>query len=378
MATLKTKICEIEFPNPIWTAAGPTSANGEMLRQAAEGGAAGLVTKTISVQPARVPIPNIASPFSGSLLNAELWSEMDYRDFIENELPQIKSLRLPVIVSVGYAPNDLKILGKEIERSGLVDAIEFSIHYVGKDIDNLQRTAFALKNQVSIPVFAKLSPSISDIKDIVKALDDIVDGYVAINSVGPALDFDIETMQTFLGNENGRGWLSGSAIFPIGLHFVASIYSLSEKPVIGVGGITSVYNIVKYLMVGASAVQICSLAILKGQQVYGELAQQLSDWMDEHGYTDIESLKGAFHRQQVRKLYFLNEGTQLNPSIQIEKCNFCDRCVRSCIHHAIRFENHNFLLDQPRCVSCGLCVSLCPKFAIKLKVINNIYTAETR
>jgi dihydroorotate dehydrogenase (NAD+) catalytic subunit len=366
MANIRTKICEIEFPNPIWTAAGPTSANAEMLRQAAVGGAGGLVTKTINIQPARVPIPNISSPFSGSLLNAELWSEIDYRDFIEKELPLVDSLGLPVIVSLGYSPHDLEILGKELDKSGLADAVEFSIHYVGKDLDNLQRTASAIKDQVSVPVFAKLSPSIGDLKTLIEALDDIVDGYVAINSVGPALDFDVETLQPHLGSEDGRGWLSGRAILPVGLHFVASIYALSEKPVIGVGGISSVQDIVKYLMAGASAVQVCSLAILKGQHVYGELAGQLSEWMDEHGYNDIESLKGVFHRQQARKLYFLNEGIQLHPAIQIEKCNFCDRCVRSCVHHAIRFEDHEFLLDQTRCVSCGLCVSLCPKIALTM------------
>ncbi|HEX9971685.1 MAG TPA: diguanylate cyclase, partial [bacterium] len=276
MANLKTTICGIELPNPICTAAGPASANAEILRHAAEGGAGGLVTKTISVESARVPIPNISSPIAGSLLNAELWSEMDYRVFIDKELPQIKSLGIPVIVSVGYSLNDLEILGKALEKSGLVDAIEFSIHYIGKDIDNLKRTASALKDQVSVPVFAKLSPSISDLKTVIQALDEIVDGYVAINSVGPALDFSIETMQPYLGSQDGRGWLAGRAILPIGLHFVASIYSLSQKPVIGIGGISSAQDIVKYLMAGASAVQICSLAILKGQQVYGELAQQLS------------------------------------------------------------------------------------------------------
>ncbi len=366
MANIRTKICNIEFLNPIWTAAGPTSANVEMLRQAAEGGAGGLVTKTISVQPARVPIPNIFSPYTGSLLNAELWSDIEYRDFIENALPQIKSLGLPVIVSVGYSPNDLEILGKAIEKTGFVDAIEFSIHYVGKDIDNLKQMASALKDHVSVPVLAKLSPAISDLKSVIHELDKIVDGYIAINSMGPALDFDIETLQPYLGSEDGRGWLSGRAILPIGLHFVASIYLISQKPVIGVGGISSIQDIIKYLMAGASAVQICSLAILKGQHVYGDLAQQLSEWMDEHGYADLDSLKGALHRQLHGNRYYLKEGAQLYPAIQLEKCNFCNRCVRSCIHHAIRFEGLEFLLDQPRCVSCGLCVSLCPKSVLKM------------
>lgn len=366
MANLKINICGIEFPNPIWTAAGPTSANAEMLRQAAKGGAGGLVSKTISVWPARVPIPNIYSPFAGSLLNTEFWSEIDYADFITKELPQIKSLGLPVIVSVGYSPKDLEVLGKALEKTGLVDAIEFSIHYIGKEIDNLKRTAMALKNQVSVPVLAKLSPAIIDLSSVIPALDEIVDGYVAINSVGPALDFDIETRQSYLGSEDGRGWLSGRAILPLGLHFVASIYSLSEKPVIGVGGISSVQDTIKYVMAGASAVQICSLAILRGQHVYGDLVQQLSDWMDDHDYADMESLKGGFGQPKEPKRYFFKEGAQLYPSINLEKCNCCDRCARSCIHQAIRFENQVFGLNKSSCISCGLCVSLCPRSALTI------------
>lgn len=370
MAILISNICNIEFPNPIWTAAGPASANAELLKQAAQGGAGGLVTKTISARPARVPIPNICSPSAGSLLNAELWSELDYRVFIEQVLPQIKALGLPVIVSVGYSADDLKILGAALEQSGLADALEFSIHYIGKDVANLQRTASALKDHVSVPVFAKLSPSVADLEAVIRALEATVDGYVAINSVGPALDFDIESRQPCLGSEDGRGWLSGRAILPIGLHFVASIYSLTTKPIIGVGGVSSVTDVVKYLMAGAAAVQICSLPILRGSQVYGELAQQLSAWMDGHGYDNLESLNGSFHRQPQRKLYVLNEGAQLYPSLEVERCNVCDRCVCSCIHHAIRFENNKFLLDQAKCVSCGLCVSLCPKSALRLAPVS--------
>ena len=84
MADLKTTIFGIEFPNPVWTAAGPGGADSAMLLRAARGGAGALVAKTISVEGARVPTPNISSPFSGSLLNAELWSEHDYRHFIDD------------------------------------------------------------------------------------------------------------------------------------------------------------------------------------------------------------------------------------------------------------------------------------------------------
>ena len=192
MADLKTNILGINFNNPIFTAAGPTAANYEMLKRAQDGGAGGLVVKTISVEAAKVPIPNISNFNPNSLLNAELWSEVGYKEFIETELKKIRTLGLPVIASVGYSPQDLEILGKELNGSGLIEAVEFSIHYIDKDASNLRKTAVALKNNIDVPVFAKFSPGVSDLPLAVSMLDDVVDGYVAINSVGPALDFNAE------------------------------------------------------------------------------------------------------------------------------------------------------------------------------------------
>lgn len=364
MADIKTKICGIEFPNPIWTAAGPTAANAAMLQRAASGGAGALVTKTISVRPAIVPIPNIHLPFQHSLMNAELWSEINYSDFIDQELSRVKALGLPVIVSVGYTPVDLAELGAALEQSGSVAAIEFSIHYSGKDAATLKRLALALKQQVTVPIFAKLSPALPDLPGVIQALTPDVDGFVAINSIGPALDFDVETLQPYLGSEDGRGWLSGQAILPIGLHFVATIARLTDKPVIGVGGIRSVVDVVKYIMAGASAVQVCSLAIIKGQEIYGKLAGQLSDWMDRHQYSTIESLRGAFHRGKPRQLHYLGHGLQLYPQLNKDRCNLCDLCVHYCVHQAIHFNGTELILEKARCVSCGLCVSVCPKEAL--------------
>jgi dihydroorotate dehydrogenase subfamily 1 len=367
MAKIDTNFWGIHFPNPIWTAAGPGGADAEKLLQAARGGAGALVAKTISVKPAQVPIPNISSPFPGSLLNAELWSELDYEHFIGHELPQAKKAGLPLIASVGYSPEDLSLLGRTLQQTGIVDAVEFSVHYVGKDISNLQRTAYAVRESVQVPVLVKFSPTIAEIAAVVEALEPLVDGYVAVNSVGPALDFDIYSGKAILGSKDGRGWLSGRAILPIGLHFVATIASLTKKPVIGVGGIRTVEDVVKYIMAGASAVQVCSLAILRGQQVYGELATRLQQWMDRNGYTDLNQLRGKFLRRKKEAEYFFRTGTQLYPIIIYENCKYCDICVKSCMHDAIQFNEKIFDLSRKQCVSCGLCVSVCPYWALEMQ-----------
>jgi dihydroorotate dehydrogenase (NAD+) catalytic subunit len=366
MANLQTEFCGIKFSNPVFTAAGPTSATYDLLLKARDGGAGGFVTKTISVVPARVPIPNISNFTPNNLLNAELWSEVDYKKFIHEELQKTKSLGLPIIASVGYSPEDLETLGKELRGSGLIDAVEFSIHYVDKDADNLRRTAASLKNNIDVPVFAKFSPAISDLPLAVKMLDDIVDGYVAINSVGPALDFDVKTLKPFLGSADGRGWLSGRAILPIGLHFVASIYSLSSKPIIGVGGVRTAEDIVKYMMAGASAVQVCSASILKGQNIYGKLAKDLNKWMDENNYADINSLIGLFHKREQSKKYVLYEGKQLLPTVNYQLCDKCGACVKICVHEALAVKEV-LELDKSKCVRCGICIQICPKDALQMK-----------
>lgn len=366
MADIKTEICGITFPNPVFTAAGPTAADYNMLLKARDGGAGGLVTKTISVKPAMVPIPNISNFPPHSLMNAELWSEMDYKKFIYGELTKVKTLNLPVIASVGYSPEDLAHLGKELKEKGLVDAVEFSIHYVDKNADNLKRTAAALKENIDVPVFAKFSPAISDLPLAVEMLDGIVDGYIAINSVGPGLDFNIKTLKPYLGSADGRGWISGRAILPIGLHFVAAIHSLSKKPVIGVGGIRTAEDVVKYIMAGASAVQVCSLSILKGQNVYGKLAKDLNKWMDENSYTDINSLKGIYHKQNPEAQHILYSGTQVFPTVEHTLCDKCGACVKICVHEALTIQDL-LTLNKDYCVRCGLCTQVCPKDALQMK-----------
>jgi ferredoxin len=147
---------------------------------------------------------------------------------------------------------------------------------------------------------------------------------------------------------------------------VATISRATDKPVVGVGGIRTAVDAVKYIMAGASAVQVCTLAVLKGQSVYGKLATGLAKWMDDHGYATMEQLRGTFHRRALAPQTILGEGAQLYPEITYPLCTYCDICVKGCVHEAIRFVEREFLVDRAKCVSCGLCASLCPTFALSM------------
>ena len=122
MANLQVRICGLEFSNPILPAAGPPSKDGAMLQAAAKGGAGGLVTKTISVNPAEVPRPCMAE-IKGGFLNTELWSELPKEQWLETEYKLARSTGLPVIVADDPLTCVVRGSGKALEKMDKLGSI---------------------------------------------------------------------------------------------------------------------------------------------------------------------------------------------------------------------------------------------------------------
>ena len=181
-----------------------------------------------------------------------------------------------------------------LEKEVKPDAIEFSTHYTGHDIKPLLAVAESLKSNVSVPVLMKLSPGFPDIENLAKSAEAIVDGFVAVNSFGPALDFNPEKASPSLGSDWGQGWLSGPPLQPIALGIVCRLSRVLTKPIIGVGGISTGADAVKFLMAGASLVQVCTAAISRGPGVYGQIAEEISDWLDTNNYSSIDEIKNLY------------------------------------------------------------------------------------
>ncbi|MEM3653861.1 MAG: 4Fe-4S binding protein [Candidatus Bathyarchaeia archaeon] len=393
MVELSVELCGIKFKNPIINAAGPLGYDGKTLVKVAKGVAGGLVTKTISVTPAKVPRPNMALIDRGKLLshmrmslngrpieltktsikatsgmlNVELWSDITFKQWIEKEIPIAKTTGLPLIASLGYKAGDMRRMAKKIEKAG-VNAIEFSTHYVGIDPKPIVDVAKTLKELVSIPVFAKLSPHTQEISSLAKAVEKAgVDGIVAINSFGPCLHIDIETGKPYLGGENGYGWISGLPIKPLAIRCVAEIAKSVKIPVIGVGGIVSGNDIVEHIMAGASAVQVCTSAIIEGPSIFRRLVSELEEYMKSHKYDSIEDFKGIALKHLPKKPI---RTKSIPPKIDIEKCKGCGLCVTPCVYEAIKVEKRpgmrspKAFIDIEKCYGCGLCVSLCPTMAL--------------
>jgi dihydroorotate dehydrogenase (NAD+) catalytic subunit len=360
MADLSVEVCGLRFANPVLTAAGPPVWNGQAMVACAGGGAGGIVSKTVSVRPAVVPTPNMAE-IPGGFLNTELWSELPVEQFIDREYALAKGTGLPLIVSLGYSAEDIGELAPRVRP--FADALELSTHYLGDDLQPMTDAIEAAKGAVDIPVLVKLRP-FSDVASAAKAAAGAgADGIVAVNSFGPCLGVDAETGRLLMGSEQGYGWLSGQALKPLALRCVFDVARAVDLPIVGVGGVRSATDAVEFLMLGASAVGVCTEAIRKGPIVYGRIAGQLERWLDDHDYSSVEEVKGlALQRWRERG----SSSGALPPTIDVEACNGCGLCETSCVYDAIHVVDDKAVLCREKCTGCGLCVTRCPRRALEL------------
>ncbi|MCK5832435.1 4Fe-4S binding protein [bacterium] len=363
MADLSTRICGIEFKNPVMPAAGPNVRTATQMLAAAESGVGAIVTKTISVKPAEDPRPTIHNTECRGLVNCETWSEIPAEDFIF-DCQKIRSLGVPIIASIGYRADEVELLGPMLERELSPDAIEFSTHYVGSSVDPIVEIASRLKAAVSLPIFMKVSPNFPEIERLAEAVSPHVDGFVAVNSFGPTLDFDIEKRVPFLGSQTGYGWMSGPPITPIALRIVNTLTQVQDKPVIGVGGVSSGEDAVKFLMAGASAVQVCSAAIREGHSIYGKIVGEIDSWLDAHDFTSVNEIIGLYDNE-IKSAARLSRDVRM--SVDPEKCEACGACVKRCVQGALAVIDRKCCVDLTKCIGCGFCASFCKFSALELK-----------
>lgn len=290
MADLSVEILGLRFANPVLPAAGPNVWNGQAMLDCVAGGAGGIVSKTISTTAATPPQPCMAEVGRASLLNTELWAEYPPEQYIEHEYARARQAGVPLIISLGYTAEQIAALAPRLRP--FADALELSTHYVGDDTRPMQDAIRAARRAVDVPVFVKMSPFRDVAAGARAALAAGADGLAAINSFGPAFGLDLETGLPVMGSREGYGWLSGAAIKPLGLRCVYDIAQITDKPILGVGGVAHGLDAIEYMMAGASAVQVCSAAILRGPQVYGKIARDMSAWLDAHGYTSASQIKG--------------------------------------------------------------------------------------
>lgn len=301
MADLSVEIAGLKLRNPVVLASGILGETGSSLLRVADSGAGAVVTKSIGMEPREGhPNPTVLELEAG-IVNAVGLANPGIVAFID-ELRVATAGEVPVIGSVfGKNEGDMSNVAQLMEDAGAA-AIELNLSCpharevgaeLGKDPEVVGSIVASVKNSVRIPVFAKITPNVTDIVDSALAVSNSRgDGIVAINTV-KAMVIDPVTAKPILSNRVGG--LSGPAIRPIGVRCVYELYENVDVPIIGVGGILTGMDALEYIMAGAAAVQIGSAAYYRGIEVFGKVASEIEQFLDEHGHKSIGDVVGIAH-----------------------------------------------------------------------------------
>ncbi len=356
MIDLATNLCGLKLRTPFVLASGPLSFDGDALARATRAGAGAVVTKTIGVRAAVNPVPHIARS-SGGLLNAERWSDLSPERWIEREIPRARQAGTVVIASVGLTREDVRALAGALAEAGAC-ALEV-VSYDGSAVPGMVEEAV---RRASVPVFAKVSANAPGVVETARAcLANGASAITAIDSVGPALRFDLASRRPRLG---GYGWLSGRPILPIALRVVADIARETGCPIIGTGGVETADDVLEMLYAGATAVGVCTAPVLHGVSVFGDLLRDVSARLASLGFQSPGEATGA----GLPALVAASDETQVREGWTFAwsrtACTQCGVCVRVCPYGARRSAE---TVVEADCRGCGLCASSCPAAALLLQ-----------
>ncbi len=295
---VEVKIGRLRLANPVMAASGTFGYGEEYNRLFDINSLGAIVTKTITLKP-RIgnPPPRIVETPSG-MLNSIGLENKGLDDFLKTRAQPLKRLKTKVIVSIaGETAQELKILTGRVSSSGAADAIELNLScpnvkgpgMAARDVEAARKIVKAVRKAVKLTLIAKLSPNVTDIAEIAKAVEDAGADAVSLINTFPAMAVDINTQRPILGNATGG--LSGPAIKPIALKMVWDAYNAVKIPIIGIGGIMSAQDAIEFILCGASAVQVGTANFINPKASL-EIIEGIEKYLKKKNLKDVNELIG--------------------------------------------------------------------------------------
>ena len=262
---LSVSIGALRLRNPILAASGTFGYGLEFAHLLDLNRLGGFVTKGLSREPIEgAPAPRLCETPSG-MLNAVGLQNVGVRAFIAEKLPILRKFDTTVIANVfGYSLEDYVEVIKALEDAEGLSGYELNISCPNVKKGGMQFgcdpsqtsevVSAARKAAAKRPLWVKLSPLVTDIGLIARSASEAGADALTVANTYPAMAIDYRTRKSRLGNPTGG--LSGPAIKPITLRLVWETRKAVKTPIIGLGGIETVDDVLDYLSVGASAVQV--------------------------------------------------------------------------------------------------------------------------
>jgi len=300
---LSVRVGPLRLQNPILTASGTFGYGLEFAERADLHRLGGLVTKGLSLEPlAGNPPVRIAETRAG-MLNSIGLQNIGVERFLEDVLPGLSGLPPKVIVNLfGYAPDDYVRLAARVDPFDGVAAVELNVSCpnvkkggieFGHDPEVLASLVRRVRSATGKPVIVKLSPNVTSPQALGEAA--AAGGADILSAVNTFVGMAIDTHTRRPVLSTVRGGLSGPAIKPLALRIVFDVAREVDLPVIGIGGIETVDDVLEFLLAGASAVQV-GTALFRDPRTAERLVDGLAERLKADRVTSVSSLIGAAAR----------------------------------------------------------------------------------
>lgn len=261
--TLSVSLGKVHLPNPILVASGTFGYAKEASRLLDLSRLGGIIPKTITVLPRSGNKPPRTVETTAGLLNAIGLDNDGLQEFVENKLPYLRTLGAPIIVSIAAKSlDDCKIFAERLNEENGITAVELNVSCpnVSGGVDYgvnpvlCEKMTAELRRWLDVPFSVKISPNVTCIADVAKAAE--AGGADMISAVNTCYGLAVDWRRRKPRLGNGCGGFSGPAIKPIALRCVWQVAKAVKIPVIGIGGISSVDDVLEFLVAGANAVEI--------------------------------------------------------------------------------------------------------------------------
>lgn len=299
MADLSVNICGIDFKNPVIPASGVFGYGREYEELFPLEKLGGIATKgtTLNRRTGNLS-PRIAETPSG-MLNSVGLQNPGIDHFIEKELPNLLTKDTVILANIaGSTVEECIRVAEKLDPTD-VHMIELNISCpnvkqggaaFGTNCEMAAEVVRNVRKATSKPLVVKLSPNVTSIADIAKAVEDAGADAVSLINTLLGMRIDINTGRPVL--KNNVGGMSGRAVFPIAVRMVWQVANAVDIPIIGMGGVSSGRDAVELMMAGASAVQV-GAAIFTDPYAPVKIIDEINDFLDSKNIASVRDIIGT-------------------------------------------------------------------------------------
>jgi len=297
---LSVSVGSVQLKNPVLTASGTFGYGLEFLpfMELAELG--GIVTKGLSPKPRKGNPPERIVETPAGMLNAIGLQNVGVDAFLADKLPALRAHDTVVVANVfGETEAGYVEVCEKLDRADGVSAIELNVScpnteaggmVFGNDAVSLGRITRACRRATRLPLWVKLSPNVTDIRETAKAAEAAGADAVSLVNTFVGMVIDVEKRRPVLANVSGG--LSGPAIRPLAVWMTWQVRRAVTIPIVGMGGIMSARDAMEFILAGATAVQVGTANFVNPRNAV-DVAEGLAAWLKERNIATIRELVGS-------------------------------------------------------------------------------------